>query len=60
MDKSLNVKIGNLVTDMHNILNRYYSNDNDKKKAIRNMVKKIFKAGYSEGYKMAAYDEQGF
>lgn len=60
MDKSLNVKVGNLVTDMHNVLNRYYSNDNDKKKAIRSMVKKIFKAGYSEGYQQAAYDEQGF
>ena len=56
MDKSLNVKVGNLVTDMHNVLNRYYSNDNDKKKAIRNIVKKIFEAGYSEGYKMAGYD----
>jgi hypothetical protein len=43
------VKIGNLVTEMHNVLNRFYSNDKDRKKAIRNMVEKIYNSGWLEG-----------
>lgn len=50
MDK---VKIGNLVTDLHNVLNGYYFNDNDRKKAIRNMVERIYVAGWSDGYAQA-------
>ncbi len=60
MEVTTAIKIGNLVTEMHNVLNRFYDNDNDKKKAIRNMVKKIYKSGWSEGYHEAARDEQGF
>ena len=54
------VKIGNLVTEMHNVLNKFYNNDNDRKKAIRNMVEKIYNSGWSEGYNEAGHDEQGF
>lgn len=43
------VKIGNLVTEMHEVLNRFYSNDKDRKKAIRNMVQKIYNTGWSAG-----------
>ncbi len=43
------VKIGNLVTEMHNVLNRFYSNDKDRKKAIRNMVEKIYNSGWIDG-----------
>lgn len=46
------VKIGNLVTEMHNVLNRFYSNDKDKKKAIRNIVEKIYNTGWSAGVKV--------
>lgn len=46
------VKIGNLVTEMHNVLNRFYSNDKDKKKAIRNTVEKIYNTGWSAGVKV--------
>ena len=56
--------IGNFVTELHNTLNAYYSNNNDKKKAIREMVKKIYQSGhqsgYAEGYRDAARDEQGY
>lgn len=54
------VKIGNLVTEMHNVLNRFYSNDKDRKKEIRNMVAKIYNSGWSEGYRESGRDEQGF
>jgi len=50
MDK---VKIGNLVTDLHNVLNAYYFNDNDRKKAIRNMVERIYVEGWNNGYAQA-------
>ena len=60
MEVTLAVKIGNLVTEMHNVLNAYYGNDKDKKKAIRNMVKKIYISGWTEGYHEAGRDEQGY
>ena len=43
------VKIGNPVTEMHNVLNIFYSNDKDRKKAIRNMVANIYNSGWLEG-----------
>jgi len=49
MEVTTAVKIGNLVTEMHNVLNRFYANDNDKNKAIRNMVEKIYNNGWSDG-----------
>lgn len=51
------VKIGNLITEMHRILNKYYSNDKDRKKEIRKMVAKIYNDGFSEGYHEAKHDE---
>lgn len=50
MEVTTAVKIGNLVTEMHNVLNRFYGNDKDRKKAIRNMVEKIYYSGWSAGY----------
>lgn len=43
------IQIGNLVTDLHNVLHGYYSNKNERKKAIRKMVTKIYEAGYYQG-----------
>ncbi len=60
MEVTTAVKIGNLVTEMHNVLNAYYNNDKDRKKAIRNMVEKIYNSGWSEGYHDAERDEQGY
>lgn len=60
MEVTKAVKIGNLVTEMHEVLNRFYSNDKDRKKAIRNMVEKIYNKGWSEGYHEAVRDEDGF
>ena len=60
MEATTAVKIGNLVTEIHNVLNRFYINNNDRKKAIRNMVEKIYNSGWSEGYREAGRDEQGF
>lgn len=60
MEITTAVKIGNLVTEMHNVLNGFYSNDKDRKKAIRNMVEKIYNSGWREGYHEAGRDEQGF
>lgn len=60
MEVTTAVKIGNLVTEMHNVLNRFYSNDKNRNKAIRNMVNKIYNSGLSEGYNEAGRDEQGF
>lgn len=54
------VKIGNLVTEMHNVLNGFYGNNKDRKKAIRNMVEKIYISGWTEGYHEAGRDEQGY
>lgn len=54
------VKIGNLVTEMHNVLNTFYNNDKKRKKAIRDLVEKIYKEGYHEGYCNAGRDEQGY
>ena len=51
------VKIGNLITEMHRILNKYYSNDKDRKKEMRKMVAKIYNDGFSEGYHEAKHDE---
>lgn len=60
MEVTKAVKIGNLVTEMHNVLNRIYSNNKYRKKAIRNMIEKIYNSGWSEGYYEAGRDEQGF
>ena len=38
MDK---VKIGNMVTDIYNVMNGYYFNNNDRRKDIRNMIVRI-------------------
>ena len=58
------VIIGNFVTELHNVLNSWYSNNNYKKKAIREIVEKIYRSGhqsgYSEGYRDAVRDEQGY
>lgn len=47
------VKIGNLVTELHNVLNGYYIRDIDKKKAIVKMVTKIYEEGVAEGKREA-------
>jgi len=60
MEVTTSVKIGNLVTEMHNVLNAFYRTNNDRKKAIRNMVEKIYNSGWSEGYHEAGRDEQGY
>lgn len=60
MEVTTAVKIGNLVTEMHNVLNAFYSNNKEKKKAICNMVEKIYNSGWSEGYRKAERGEQGF
>ena len=56
--------IGNFVTELHNTLNAHYSNNNDKKRAIREMVKKIYQSahqsGYSEGYRNGIVDEADY
>ena len=38
------VRIGNLVTELHNVLNAYYDRPIDRKKAIVRMVTKIYEA----------------
>jgi len=60
MEVTTAVKIGNLVTEMHNVFNAFYRTNNDRKKAIRNMVEKIYNSGWSEGYHEAGRDEQGY
>lgn len=60
MEVTSAVKIENLVTEMHNVLNRFYSNDKDKKKAIRNMVERIYNSGWLEGFDYAMGDEEDF
>ena len=42
------VKIGNLVTELHQVLNAYYTSPIDKKKAIKKMVTKIYEAGVND------------
>ena len=50
MDK---VKIENLVTELHNVLNSYYANENERNKAIRDTVNEIYVVGWSDGYTQA-------
>ena len=50
MENSRAVKIGNLITEMHNVLNAYYESDKDRRKAIHDIVTKIYRAGYTDGY----------
>ena len=42
------IRIGNLVTELHNVLNAYYQCPIDKKKAIVKMVIKIYEAGVND------------
>jgi len=43
------VKIENLVTELHQVLNAYYARPIDKKKAIVKMVIKIYEEGVNDG-----------
>lgn len=52
--------IGNLVTDLHNVINKYYDNKNERNKAIRKIVTRIYQEGYTQGYNDSGRDEQGF
>lgn len=45
------VRIGNLVTELHQVLNAYYQRPIDKKKAIVKMVTKIYEEGVADGRK---------
>lgn len=42
------IKIGNLVTELHNVLNRYYENKAQRNRAIADIVTKIYEAGYQD------------
>lgn len=42
--------IGNLVTDLHNVINKHYDNKNERNKAIRKIVTRIYREGYTQGY----------
>jgi len=42
------VRIGNLVTELHQVLNAYYASPIDRKKAIKRMVTKIYEAGVND------------
>ena len=42
------VRIGNLATELHNVLNAYYDRPIDRKKAIVRMVTKIYEAGAND------------
>lgn len=50
MENSRAIKIGNLITEMHNVLNAHYTNKKYRNKAIHNIVTKIYKIGYTDGY----------
>ena len=52
--------IGNLVTDLHNVINKNYDNKNERNKAIRKIVTRIYQEGYTQGYGDSGRDEQGF
>lgn len=43
------IKIGNLVTELHQVLNAYYNRPIDRKKAIVKMVTKIYEEGVNDG-----------
>jgi hypothetical protein len=45
------VKIGNLVTELHQVLNSYYPRPIDRKKAIVKMVTKIYEEGVNDSKK---------
>ena len=42
------IRIGNLVTELHQVLNAYYQRPIDKKKAIIKIVTKIYEAGVND------------
>jgi len=52
--------IGNLVTDLHNVINKNYDNKNERNKAIRKIVTRIYQEGYTRGYSDSGREEQGF
>ena len=45
------VKIGNLVTELHQVLNAYYPRHIDRNKAIIKMVTKIYEEGVNDSKK---------
>ena len=47
------IKIGNLITELHNVLNGYYQNKNERNKAIHDIVTEIYERGYFDGYAQA-------
>ena len=47
------IKIGNLITELHNVLNGYYQNKNERNKAIHDIVTEIYERGYFDGYTQA-------
>ena len=42
------IRIGNLVTELYQVLNAYYQRPIDKKKAIVKIVTKIYEAGVND------------
>ena len=52
------MRIGNLVTDLHNVLNGFYNTDLARRKAIRNAVEKIYNSGFEDGYTEGRNDMQ--
>ncbi len=42
------IRIGNMITELHNVLKAYYSNNTERKRAIANIVRRIYEAGENE------------
>ena len=45
------IRIGNLATELHNVLNAHYDKPIDRKKAIIKKVTEIYEAGYYDNIK---------
>ena len=43
------IRIGNLITKFHEVNNHFYSTKEEKRKAIRNVLKEIYNSGYVDG-----------
>lgn len=52
------MRIGNLVTDLHNVLNGFHNTDLARRKAIRKVVEKIYNSGFEVGYHEGRNDMQ--
>ena len=47
------IKIGNLITELHNVLNRSYQDKNERNKAIHDIVTEIYERGHFDGFTQA-------